>query len=1218
MAALLVKVSGDGKAFIAQATQGLAGGKVDVTPILSVTSTGAGPGVAAATASTWLRVASRAQPENPWDEAHALLAAGAAFTAAGGSAIEAVEPDRAQQWIWRPLHADGAGIAVSGADVCAFDDQDGAGGKAKGPGPAWNFIDDYSQLKKAREDVGAAQAKIVIAHLDTGYDPTHVTLPANLSKELQRSFVTGENPGNAVDQVPPGAPFANRGHGPGTLSLLSGNHLGGDSPGFPGFEDWLGGAPQAKIIPVRIADSVVRFSTATMVQGFDYAREKGAHVLSMSMGGLSSQALADAVNLAYEAGLVMVTAAGNNFAWVPSPKTIVFPARFNRVLAACGVMADGRAYAGLSPGEMQGNYGPVDKMDTALGAYTPNTPWAKIGCVKTVDMNGAGTSAATPQIAAAAALWLAAHWDEISAYPQAWMRVEAVRRALFDSAHKSTPRMDPTETQEKLGRGVMQAAEALKLTPRHASELKKSPPARASWPWLELIFGTGGVSVAANGRQEKMFALELTQMAQISPQVEATIVAPDADTTKISPAARNRYLEAALDEGAPSKPLREFLERHLRRDASKPGKARERPSAAPAAARAVNRPQRRSTPQEPPNRRLRIFALDPGTAKRLETLPINETTLQTPWDDVETTGEPLRPGPVGEYLEVIDVDPVSRKVYDPVDLNDRFILARDGLTPSEGNPNFHQQMVYAVAMTTIRHFEEALGRKALWAPRYETDASGRLAGREVRRLRIYPHALRTANAYYSPDKKALLFGYFPAGGDDRGATAPGNMVFACLSSDIVAHEMSHALLDGLHRRFQEASNPDVPAFHEAFADIVAVFQHFTIPELVRFEVGRHRGAIEGADLLSGVAFQFGETSGVGAALRNYGKGAAKFRRYEDTLEPHDRAQILVLAIYRAFLAIVSRRTADLIRIGSGGSGILPKGAVHPDLVERLTMEICTAARHVLRMCIRALDYCPSVDITFGEYLRALITADADLVQSDDLGYRTAFIEGFRACGVPVRDVRTLSAESVTWNAPANDQPSWLKTIFEHVDFGLDRKLTRTEMFDLNEKNRWRVWSALKEAFNRDPALCGEFGLMPGILRYDGNFGPLGPLRKNNVTTFNVFNVRPARRIAPDGSFRTDIVVVIDQRRPLFYDEKDPSQGQFWFRGGATLILDPNQGAPRIRYSIVKNIDSRSRIDIQRKTALGAHQSPMQALYFGAASFEPFAMMHSGQRDHEHG
>ena len=77
------------------------------------------------------------------------------------------------------------------------------------------------------------------------------------------------------------------------------------------------------------------------------------------------------------------------------------------------------------------------------------------------------------------------------------------------------------------------------------------------------------------------------------------------------------------------------------------------------------------------------------------------------------------------------------------------------------------------------------------------------------------------------------------------------MVFTCLSSDIVAHEMTHALLDGLHRRLQEASNPDVRAFHEGFADIVAVFQHFTMPELVRFEIGRAGGDLSAARLLSG-------------------------------------------------------------------------------------------------------------------------------------------------------------------------------------------------------------------------------------------------------------------------------------------------------------------------------------------------------------------------------
>ena len=110
---------------------------------------------------------------------------------------------------------------------------------------------------------------------------------------------------------------ANRGHGTGTLSLLAGNKLAGNSPGWPGFADFVGGAPEAKVIPVRIADWVVRFTTSTMVQGFDYARAKGAQVLSMSMGGLSSSALVDAINLAYDNGVVMVTAGGNNFAFVP-------------------------------------------------------------------------------------------------------------------------------------------------------------------------------------------------------------------------------------------------------------------------------------------------------------------------------------------------------------------------------------------------------------------------------------------------------------------------------------------------------------------------------------------------------------------------------------------------------------------------------------------------------------------------------------------------------------------------------------------------------------------------------------------------------------------------------------------------------------------------------------------------------------------------------------
>ena len=151
----------------------------------------------------------------------------------------------------------------------------------------------------------------------------------------------------------------------------------------------------------------------------------------------------------------------------------------------------------------------------------------------------------------------------------------------------------------------------------------------------------------------------------------------------------------------------------------------------------------------PVYRYLRGYSLDPGFSTRLETAGINEVLYEVPFEQVE-------PGPCGEYLEVIDFDPPSGCWYEPVDLSHEAVASQQGLTPSEGNPQFHQQFVYAVAMKTIRHFERALGRKIIWYPRVTRTASaGRPAEfqREyVRQLRVYPHALRAANAYYDPDK----------------------------------------------------------------------------------------------------------------------------------------------------------------------------------------------------------------------------------------------------------------------------------------------------------------------------------------------------------------------------------------------------------------------------------------------------------------------------------
>src|SRR5436190_8899667 len=352
----------------------------------------------------------------------------------------------------------------------------------------------------------------------------------------------------------------------------------------------------------------------------------------------------------------------------------------------------------------------------------------------------------------------------------------------------------------------------------------------------------------------------------------------------------------------------------------------------------------------PPVRRLLGYALDPSLSQQLDTAPISRILFTVPWSRVGV-------GPVDEYLEVIDYDPAGSCFYAPVDLDDPILLAQDGLPPSEGTPQFHQQMTYAVARLTINNFERALGRRALWSPQPIPDNPFDDA-HFVQRLRIYPHALREANAYYSPAKKALLFGYFRASADDPGDHVPGSIVFCCLSHDIVAHETSHALLDGLHRRLNQATNPDMLALHEGFADLVALFQHFTFPEILRHQMSHTRGALQSQEnLLGQLATQFGRATGLRGALRDAigvvddnGKWTPREPdplMYEQTMEPHARGSILVAAVFHAFLSIYNARTADLLRLSTSGSGILPQGAIHPDLVNRLSTEASKAAQHVL-------------------------------------------------------------------------------------------------------------------------------------------------------------------------------------------------------------------------------------------------------------------------------
>jgi len=1108
---------------------------------------------------------------NVWDLCHHLVVQG--FGVAGISAAQFAEPDLEQQWI--------TGTPAEHAMAAAQ-----TGDKATGPDsrlpPAgsdylWFRDASHSQLEAARTAVGEPADRIRIAHFDTGYDPNHQTIPKFLRKDLARNFVDGGDPNDAIDHT--AGMLTNLGHGTGTLSILAGASVNG----VP-----LGGAPSVEVIPVRVANSVVLFQNSAIAKAFDYAHQlcqdpaKRPSVITMSMGGLASQAWADAVNALYELGVFIVTAAGNNFGNLPT-RNIVYPARFKRVVAACGVMADGKPYADLPIGIMAGNYGPDSKMSTALAGFTPNTPWARLGTGTIVDRDGRGTSAATPQVAAAAALWIQTFKKQWEGYPEGWMRVEAVRKALFDTAH-----LNNAADRSHLGCGAVQANAALSQQPAAAASLQKQPEDVASFPFLRVITGLG-MAPAADVRQ-RMLELEALQIAQGTHALEQLLPDPESPG-ELSAADRQRIIELLHDAPGASSALRAELGKHAAPVVAPQQVQPKVPTADEARLQlAMNPPIRK-----PETRDLRVFAFDPLLSYNPDFLHINQTTLKVKW-------EPLEPGPVGEYLEVMDVDPSTGCCYAPVDLNHPSILSQAGLSPSEADPRFHQQMVYAVAMKTIEHFERALGRVALWAPRfhkYEQDGKPQIEKHYVRRLRIYPHALREANSFYSPDKKALLLGYFPASKTDPDENLPGGIVFCSLSHDIIAHETTHALLDGLHRYFGEPSNPDVLAFHEAFADIVALFQHFTVPEALRDVIAHSQGNLEKQNMLAELAQQFGQGIGQYGALRSaINKEKPTRDDYNKTTEPHERGAVLVAAVFDAFLNIYRRRSEDLIRLATAGTGILPEGGAIPnDLVNRLAQEASKTAGHVLNICIRALDYCPPVDLRFGEYLRGLITADRDLVPDDKWGYRAAFIQGFRRRGIYPENVRNLSSESLCWERPETSFS--IEGMIEKLKLTWDLHVDRRKAFQLSMLNGSSVHKWLKE----DPGITDEDALSLGFYRGEGKKLTVNG-RSGGLRPFEVHSVRPVRRIGPDGQQRIDLVVEIAQSWL-------PDEGDGKFRGGCTLVVD--LGSRTIRCIVRKRVGHEDRMREEEAFRMKMAAADLSSNYFGDAvqKREPFAMMHRG-------
>lgn len=553
-------------------------------------------------------------------------------------------------------------------------------------------------------------------------------------------------------------------------------------------------------------------------------------------------------------------------------------------------------------------------------------------------------------------------------------------------------------------------------------------------------------------------------------------------------------------------------------------------------------------PGEPIYRRLRIFSLDPS-ASRLEGA---EATVNVPY-------EPLAPGPIGRVFEVDDYDGTQATHWGRVDLDQGAVLLSDGRAPSTSDPFFHQQMVYAVCSTVYTAFRRALGRHVTWGFVRRGAEGGSAA-----RLRIRPHAFEEQNAYYDRMTGELCFGYFPARKDVRGRTLPGGVVFTCLSHDIAAHEVTHALLDGLRAHFCEPTGADVLGFHEGFADLVATFQHFSYREVVQAAIRGSAGKLEAASLLTGIAHQFGATLGSTKPLRTAFENAAQGepKQYRPDMEAHELGEILVQAVFEAALTVFRRKTAQYVRLATGGTGRLTEGELPIDLQNIFGEQASKLASHFLSICIRAIDYCPPVDLDLGEYLRALITADHDLVPDDRFAYREALIDAFRRRRIYPPNVTSLSEESLRWQSSELSVKTIPALNFASLQFEGD------PASPAGAKELRRQALALGAVLGC-PHNLAQFGLARA-----GDPALLG----DSVSLPRVQSIRSSRRVGPAGQIVFDLVAEVTQRRTV----RDPA-GTFDFFGGATVIIGPKG---EVRYVIAKNILNKKRRDQQREFMRG--------------------------------
>ena len=273
---------------------------------------------------------------------------------------------------------------------------------------------------KEAHDKGITGREVKVAVIDTGIDYNHEDLDANYRGGYD--FIYDDDD-----------PFDDSWNSHGThIAGIIGAEVNGSGV--------VGVAPEVSLYAVKSLDGGGFGTLGTIVAGIQWAVDNGMDIINLSIAGVDSQVLQEACDAAYEAGLLIVAAAGNTFSGA-----VTSPAAYDSVIAVTGT----------DQTDQRGFFSPLDpKVELAAPG---------LGIRSTAQYNGyaelSGTSQAAAHVTGTAALALSAGVGDVNG--DGWVDNRDVRQRLQATAVD----LGESGRDDEYGYGLVNAAEAAVVVP---------------------------------------------------------------------------------------------------------------------------------------------------------------------------------------------------------------------------------------------------------------------------------------------------------------------------------------------------------------------------------------------------------------------------------------------------------------------------------------------------------------------------------------------------------------------------------------------------------------------------------------------------------------------------------------------------------------------------------------------------------------------------------